>query len=59
MRIEFIEINPKSTENTNSARTFGFALTDILQVSLVGGECSIKFGRRRKVLIFGVYFSPR
>lgn len=43
MGIEFIEIDAKPTENTDSARTFGFALTDSLQVSLIGGECSVKF----------------
>jgi hypothetical protein len=36
MRIEFFEVDAKSTENTDSARTFGFALADALQVSLVG-----------------------
>ena len=38
MRIKFIEVDAKSTENTDSACTFGFAFTDALQISLIGGE---------------------
>jgi hypothetical protein len=56
MCIEFVEVDAKSAENTDSACTFGFALTDILQVGLVCGECSVEIGRRWKILVFGVRF---
>lgn len=54
MRIEFVEVDAKATENTDSACAFGFALADILQISLVGRECSVKFRRRWEVLLFGI-----
>jgi len=59
MRIKLVEVDPKATEDADSACTFGSAVADVLQISLVCGERSIKFRRRREILVFGVHCSPR
>lgn len=59
MRFEFIGVSTKSAENASCACTFRFALTDILQVILVGGERSVELGESRGVFIIRVHFLPR
>ena len=60
MRIELIGVGAKSAEHAGCTCAFSFALTDILQVILVGGERSVELrGTRGIIVIIRVHFLPR